>query len=394
MIARRRLGLSLMAGSLLALPGVAYAQEDVQLTAEAAANIGYSSNPFSETGGDTGSAVADVRLSPEARLVREHSVFVLSGTVQYQKYFSHYSDADNYNGRFDYRGTPSDHIRTHFDVTYDNSIVGQNSLFERSLDPTLPPPVSGSDLSLFGTRDRRQTFRTDGDVSFTLSERDTLSTSVYYMRSRYDKFGLLGDYDGYGATANYSRQVNAHLQLGLQTSLSKYDYKGPQGDSTIYSVRPSITTDLGPRWKLDGSLGVSFVDDKLRGTSSTLSGDANLCRTAERATMCVRASRSVVPTGVSGTQTETSVGANYSYKLDEFSSINASADYVRNGSSQVFITGGNEYVRTSVAYDRRLNERWRLAASTRYSDVYGLGGNRSADWGGQVGVVMTFGDKK
>ncbi|KQS04175.1 hypothetical protein ASG11_07860 [Sphingomonas sp. Leaf357] len=390
----------LIAASLSAVPGVALAQSDIRVSADASANIGYSNNPFSETGNDTSSGVADIQITPVVSLVNERSVFTLSGYAQYQQYFRRYDNAQNYSAALNYNGTPTEHITTHLGASFDNSIVGSNNGLNGAFDPTdpTPPPVTGSDLSLFGTRDRRRTFRTDGDATFILSPRDTLTTSAYYVSTRFKNFGLFGDYDGYGGTAAYSRQISDHLQLGGQGSIAKYDYKGPQGDSTIYSVRGSFSTDFGPRWKADGALGVSFVKDASRGgTNSTLSGNLNLCRVAERANLCIKASRSVVPTGVSGTQTETAIGANYSYKLSERGTLFANADYVRNGSNQLLLpglTGRNQYLNASIGYERYVRERVRIITTGRYRDVYGANGNRAADYGGQIGVAIKFGDKK
>lgn len=386
-----------LAGALSALPGVACAQDNIRTSADVAANIGYSNNPFTETGGDTGSGVADIQVSPSATLINERSVFVLSGSAQYQRYFRRYDDSQNYRAALDYRGTPSEHAKTHLGLGYDNAIVGSNNGLNGAFDPTQPNtlPITGSDLSLFGTRDRRQTLRVDGDASLILSPRDTLTPSAYYVHTRYRRFGELGNYDGFGGTLAYSHQMSDHLQLGGQGSIAKYDYQGPQGDSTIYSARGSFSTDFGPRWKADGSIGVSFVKDSIReGTRATLSGNLNLCRIAERANLCVTASRSVVPSGVAGTQTETDLGTNYSYKLSQRGTLFANADYVRNGNNRLLLAGRNEYFSASVGYDHQLKERLRIITTGRYRDIYVPNSSRAADYGGQIGIAVNLGDNK
>lgn len=386
----------ILAGVLSTLPGTAFAQENIELAADVAANIGYSTNPFTEIGDDTGSAVADIQVRPRATWRSERSVIVLSGSAQYQKYFRRYDDAQNYLAALDYRGTPSEHLTTHLGVTYDNSILGSNRGFVGPFDPTQPevPPVIGSDLALFGSRDRRSSFGVNGDLSFTLSPRDTITPSAYFVRSRYKRF-TQGNYDGYGGTLAYSRQMSERLQLGLQGSAAKYDYEGLAGDSTVYTVRGTASYVFSPRWKVDGALGVSFVDEQTRGSRATLSGNVNLCRLSELSNLCVSLVRSVVPSGFVGTQTETSVGVNYSNRISERGTIIANAAYSKNGNNNpLLLFGGNEYFSASVGYERSINERLRMTANTRYRDVFGVGANRAADFGGQIGVAYKIGDTK
>ena len=386
-----------LASALSALPGIAHAQNEIRLSADGAANIGYSNNPFTEFGSDTSSGVADISISPRATWSSSRSVITLSGYAQLQQYFRRYDNAQNFSTALNYNGKPSEHVTTHFGVGYDNSIIGSNNTLNGAFDPTKPnlPPITGSDLSLFGTRDRRETLRADGDVSFVISPVDTLTTNGYYVRTRFKRFGQFGNYDGYGGTLAYSRRISDHLQLGAQGSASKYDYQGPQGNSTIYSVRGSFSTEFAPHWKAEGALGVSFVSDSVRGGSrATFSGNADLCHTGERANLCVTASRAVVPSGVSGTQTETAVGTNYSYKVSERGTIFANADYVKNDSNLLLVTGSNEYFSGSIGYQHQLKQRLRIITTGRYRDVFGASGGRAADYGGQIGVAIKFGDQK
>jgi hypothetical protein len=388
--------LSLLSASLIALPGVAYAQSDVRLSADATANIGYSSNPFSVATGDAGSGLAQIQVSPQLKVVNEHSVFTLSGTAEYQRYFRLYGDSENYAAGLDYSGTPGAHVKTHLNLHYDNAIIGGHDFASGVVDPNAPtePVNSGTDIALFGTRDRRQTLDANGDLSFALSARDTIATSAYYVRSRYSLFGAVGNYDGYGGSAGYSRQVSEHLQLGAQGSVARYDYTGLLGDSTIYSARAAFTATLGPRWKLDGALGVSFVDTSTGSSSTSLSGNLNLCRTTVRTNFCLTALRAVLPTGITGTQTETAVNANYSYKVTERGTIFATAGYTRNGNDQLLIVGQNEYLRASLGYERVVRERVRVIVTGQYRKIFGGLVDREADYGGQLGLAVRFGDHR
>ncbi|MDB5581803.1 MAG: hypothetical protein JWR80_6979 [Bradyrhizobium sp.] len=390
-----RLGL-LASISLVALPGAAHAQSDVRLSADATANIGYSANPFSEATGNTGSGFAEIKVSPQAQVVNEHSIFTLSGVAQYQRYFRRYGDSNEYGGGLDYSGTPGEHVKTHLNFHYDSSIVGRNDLTSGPVDTTLPdlPGDSGTDISLFGTRDRRRTLRGSGDVSFVLSARDTFAVSAYYIRARYGQFALQGNYDSYGGATGYSRQVTEHLQVGVQGSVARYNYLGSLGDATIYSPQLSFSATLGARWKADGAIGASFVDRSASGRTTTISGNLRLCRASERSNFCLIARRAVLPTGITGTQTVTSGGATYSYKVSERGTVSAGVDYTRNGNNQLTAFGQNEYLRGSVGYEHVLKERVRIIMSGQYREIFGGIVDRGTDYGGKLGVAVRLGDTR
>jgi hypothetical protein len=393
---RYQVGLAVV-GSLSMVPVAAHAQDDVRLSADAGATVGYSNNPFSVAGDDTGSAFVEVNIDPRATMVNERSVIILSGSLDYQRYLERYNDSTNYGADLSYSGTPSEHVRTGLSVGYDSSILGGDNRNYDVFDPAIPVtlPTTGTDLTLFGTRDRRNTLRTNGNISYTMSPRDTLTGSAYFIRARYDGFSEVGNYDGYGGTGGYSRQISNHLQLGVQGSVSKYNYSGALSDTSVYSVRGSFSTAFGPRWTANGALGVSFVDSSRgSGTSASLSGNLNLCRNSERSNLCATVSRAVVPSGVAGTRTETAVGGNYTYRLSERETLFANANYVKNGSNQLFIGGQNEYLRASGGYRRTLTERVRLVVSARYREYFGGTVDRASDYAGQAGVSIALGDQR
>jgi hypothetical protein len=382
--------------SLAAFPGLAHAQADVRVSADASANIGYSANPFSEAGSDTGSGFAQVQATPQVKLVDEHSTFTLSGLAQYERYFRRYGDSFDYGAGLDYRGTPGEHVKTHLNVRYDSTIVGSNDLVSGVVDTTLPvePVLSGTDISLFGTRDRRRALRASGDVNFDLSARDAIAASAYYFQSRYKQFGTLGDNDAYGGSVGYSRQVSEHLQLGAQGTVSRYNYAGLLGDSTVYSAQAAFSAKLGPRWTADGAIGASFVSTSTGPNSTAFSGNLRLCRVTTRSNFCLTALRAVLPTGITGTQNETSAGATYSHKISERGTVFSAVNYTRNGNNQLGIPSQNEYLRGSLGYDHVVRERVHVIMSGQYRKVYGSPVARGADYGGQLGIAVRLGDRR
>lgn len=386
----------LTTGCLVASAGVAHAQTVVRLSAEARAEAGYSQNPFSVQAVDTSSGFAKIAVSPQAKIQTERSVITISGLAEYQRYFRRYGDIGNYNAALAYNGTPSDHLKTRFDIRYDSSVIGGNDQVIGAIDPDLPtPPVtSGTDLSLFGTRDRRRTISANGNVILDLSSRDTVSVGGFYINSRYSRFAALGNNDGYGGSANYSRQVSEHLRLGLQAAIAHYDYGGLLGDTMVYTVQPSFSATLGANWKAEGALGVSFVDSSTTNSSTVFSGNVRLCNTTTRRTFCVNAARAVLPTGISGTQNTTSVDANYSYRISEHSKLFGAAGYTRNDNRLSVGAQAFEFVRGSIGYSRDVRKNIQVTISGQYRKIFGGLVERGADYGAQAGIVVRFGDRR
>ena len=381
------------------LPAIAFGQSETRISADASANVGYSSNPFSDVGTDTGSGVAQIRVSPKIKILTERTILILSGDVDYQRYFRRYTDSADFGTGVDYAATPSERLKTHLNLRFDSAIVGRNQFSNGPIDPNLPvPPVlAGTDIALFGTHGRRRTFRANGDVSYTLSARDSLSAGAYYVRSRYSQSGgvaALNDYDGFGGSAGYNRAVSAHLQLGAQASVARYQYTSGLSNTTVYSAQGVFVDVLSPHWTASGALGVSFTTGRIGGNKATLSGNLRLCRATDRTSLCLTASRAVLPTGFAGTQTETAVGLDYSYRLSERSRVFASVSYSKNGNSQLLVLGQNEYLRTSAGYDHQLTQRVSLVATARYAKIYGGLLNRRADTGGLLGVAVKVGALK
>jgi hypothetical protein len=380
-------------------PQVAQAKEEIRTSADVSATGGYSNNPFSEIGGDTGSTFAQINVRPSVKLLNETSQFTLNGLYNYQHYFRRYSDKSEYQAGLDYLGRPNSRLTTHANVQYDSSIVGGSIV--GGLDnigvvsnPTQPPPpvTTGTDLSLFGNQQRRRALDALADASFQMTSRDTLAINGFYDVVRYSGNVATSNYDGYGGGANYSRRVSAHRQIGLQASVARYVYQGTQGDSQVYSVDATINQVLSSLWNLQGSLGVSYSDRTIGGKKTYLSGNLNLCRTTVRTTLCVTARRAVLPTGINGTVATLDVGANYSYRLSEKSMLTFAADYLSNGGQQSVLANNSKYFNATLNYDRQLKERVRLIGTALYRKITGGNISRTADYGATLGVAVRLGD--
>lgn len=393
MIALSRTRCALLASSLLALPSAAYAGADVKTSADVSAHVGYANNPFNLASTDTASGYGEIQVRPRVAIIYPTSQFVVSGEGDYKRYFRRYGDSTTYGAGLDYSGTPSASLKTHLYGSFRSAIVGQDSTTIGVFDPTQPVPTlpSGTDITLFGSRDRVNALKTGGDLGLQLSARDSVSASAHYDLTRYKQRGALSDYDNYGGALAYSRQVSQRLQVGITGTAAQYKYQIPGRDSTVFTTQFSFQRALTAEWKLDGQAGLTFVQRSIGANTHAFAGSLNICRISVRTNFCLNAHQATVPTGGSGTQNEISVGGNYSYKLSERGTILASANYVRNGTDPTLGLGNREYLRGSLGYDQVMTQRISINVTSRYAKTYGTLLPTPADYGALLGVTARLG---
>lgn len=379
----------------IAVPQMALAGDDIRARAEVTTSGGYSNNPFSTSGSDLGSAYVQINAKPEIKLIAERNVFLLSGLLNYQHYFHGYSDTKDFGAGLDYSGVPNSQLTTHASVKYDSSIIGSFEAINGIANPTQPPPKTGPDLALFGTKQRRRSLDFVSDGAFALAAHDSLTANAYYSVLRYGAGA--NNYDAYGGGVGYARSVSAHLHLGVQMSGSRYAYQGLLGKIQVYSLQATVTDQISSYWNLTGALGVSHSARSSGSKSMSPTGNLQLCRVSERSSLCATVSGAVLPNGSTGVTTTTMAGGRYSYVLSEHSNIALSGSYSHSGNLTSAIVGhtvqsGNRSFSTTASYDRTLRQRIHLTATTRYRKIMGGTINRSDDFGGSLGVSIKFGE--
>ena len=383
----------LIAGTLLALPQSAWAGDEIRTSGDVNVTGGYSNNPFSETTSDPGSAEVEINALPKIRLINEHSVLSLEGLIDYEHFFRRYSDKTDYRGTLDYAATPTSQLTVHGKIDYDSAIIGGlETQFPVDLTQPQPPPTTGPDLALFGTQTRRRSLESAGDVAYALSAYSTLTANAYYDIERYGGGVSAANYDGYGGGAGYSRRFSQQLQLGLQASVGRYVYQGLQGNAQVYTLQATGTYTFNSHWNLDGALGGTYSDRTIGGKTTNVTGHVVLCRKTERTTLCLNAGQSVLPTGVTGTVATKTAGASYSYLISEHSTLSFSGTYSNNSEPINGNIPGSSYFSTSLSYDRTLRERVHVVGTVRYRDITGGIGDRPADYGGTLGILVKLGD--
>lgn len=385
-----------VAAAALGLPGLAQAQEETRIGIDVSPSVGYSSNPFSGSGGDLGSAYAAIDVAPQLQLLTARDTLTVSGLTSFKQYFQHYDNNESYSVSADYAGRPSERVNTHMRLDLSSAIVGAYDAVGDALMDSgagVPPPT---DLALYGSRDRRRRLYATGDFSVALSAHDSINASAFYESTRYRSFGATSDYDGYGSTLGYSRQISAGTRLGLQGSLARYTYPGQRGDTRVISTEATVSTRLNQFWTLDGALGMSFVDSSSIGSThkASLSGNANLCRKTDRGNLCFFASRSVRPTGFNGSQYVNMFGIDASRRLTERDTVSLHAVYTTEGGSRSLVLPGlnTQFLLVSATFERRLSERMRVSAMGQYRNIFTDNYSRPADIGARIGLSYRFGD--
>lgn len=414
------------AATLIALPTAALAQEG-RFSTDVSATAGYSNNPFTEGGGSTGSAVLSLDVLPRYQWLTARSTTTLSGAVSLQQYLKRYPLTDSYSGAIDYSLRASERVTGHASLNLSSSVLGAFNSYLPVAASTLPvgsapgvgtvpgdagavaptpiPAVTSfpalTDIGLFGSRSRRRLARLGGDISATLSARDSLTSSAFFEASRYSRTLLAGDYEGYGGSVGYSRRVSERFTLGVRASGSYYNYRRSDSDSRVVSLEGTFSGQLSELWTVDGALGASFVNSGSVGSTrrTSLSGNLNVCRRGELSLMCAQISRQVSPTGLVGSQYVTSAGLNWSKQLGPRENLSLSGYYSKIGDDRArLLVGGQrlqtEYVQGVVGYDRQLKERLRFVASANYRQLLDGGAGRAKDYGGQVGLSYRFGDTR
>ena len=414
---------------LLALPpfllsGTAvHAEEKPRLAMDVGASAGFSNNPFSQANGNSSSGYVTFDITPSVQLIQERSTITASVSAQVQQYFTQYPTTDSYRGSVAYSGRPAERVNTFLRVdvssailgTYDNlgpttnafnlagSGTGGSTGTDAATAPatTVSPGLGGiansagfaNDLGLFGTRERRRSVYANGGVTAGLSAVDTISASGFGDIARYRNFGG-SNYDGFGGTVSYSRQLTRYSRVGLQSSYSRYSYAGVGGDTNVYSIQATGSTRINSFWTVDGALGVSFVDSRTAfgpTNRTSLSGNVRLCRQSELSGLCLSASRDAQATGSNGSQYVTIAGLSYDRRLSGRTRIGLSAVYVSQGGLQPLTNGQSDYVSVSPSYSRQLGERLQLQASLRYRQLFGGIQGQQSDYGGQLGLSYHFG---
>lgn len=397
---KERLLLGAVAIGQCVLPSAASAE--TIFSADVSAGVGVATNPYLLTGPNTDSGSASISVSPRVLVKEAASTFELSGTIQHVEYFKRYDSTQNYSADANYDRKLSGQTRMRANFGFDSSVTSANDIFVDPIggviDPTLPPIIG--DVTLNGTRQRRNSFRGFGGIYHSISPRSQINLEFNGALLRLPNGGVgLDEFDTYGENLSYSRRVNERLSLGASVGVSRSNYLRTRvGDATVISPQLTLDLQIDARWSLNAAAGASInrINEFLgRSTTTTLSGSFGVCRRGDRSNFCLDLSRSAAPSSLNGLRTQTSIGASYSYRLSERTDLSASANYSR--ASRPLVNVGSapiEYFNSSLTLSRQLNQRLHGFVSAGYGDSFQQGFQQRANIQGNVGVRYRLGDRR
>jgi hypothetical protein len=252
------------------------------------------------------------------------------------------------------------------------------------------------DPDLFALNRRQHRFSGQIGANWTVSPRDTVTTSVGAQRISFSGGNDL-DYTQYDATAGYQRQINERLYVGARVIANHADYKGGR---SVTSVGPqaTINAQLSEDWQASAAIGfVRTTQDfgTLGGSDSSidLALDGSLCRTLEFERMCGRVSRRTQTSVLGGSPTSTSASADYFRRLSAKDQVQASFTVVRTGSvPELGIDQRQAFYTLAGGYDRSINDRLSVGANVSGRKLSGFGPDPKADIGGSMFVRYRLGD--
>jgi hypothetical protein len=263
-------------------------------------------------------------------------------------------------------------------------------------DPVPPPTTALPDISLGGTRTTTHSASVDLGLSARLSPLDQLGASLTASRSTYSS-SAGKDFTYLNGGLNYSRTVSERVAATASVSYGKSDYIGTRvGDGTIITPQIGIDMRVSPTITVSASLGASFSRSELgNGTtlqSTSLSGQARLCRKQVRGAMCLVVARSAQPTALGNIATVTSVSLNYDARLSNRDTINFSLGFNSNNDNAALVTGPgtSKYYSAGGNWSHTLGHRLSMYVSPSYSRIMDSSKSHN-DFNLSTGLRFSFG---
>lgn len=376
---------------------------ETKITAVAAAEGGYSSNPYNSSARSTSSATVNATLTPVVVITSPTGQVRLSGMVRHTEYAQLYSGTTDYSvsASTGYSISPltsisaaasfSSRVRNSLYPIRGSDVVSPDDPVEPD-DPIIDDPSGATNFEK-----RTNTFTGNVGLSTTLSPYDTLSVSGLGSKVSISNPSTLSrGYATYGGGLTYMRVVGPSTSIGLTANVTRSQYEN-EGAGSSTQIAPSLvlSTTLAPRLSVRATIGVTFSNTELLFGStkrSSLSGSINLCNAGDRSHLCANLSRSVSPSSVLGTSTVTLGGLSYSYRLDPRSQFAVNLSY---SSSKSFAGLGrfrSDYGRANVNYSRKLLRRFSGVVSMIYSNPFRSTIERNASISGTVGIRYNLGE--
>ena len=368
------------------------------------ANVGYSSNPFLRVEDDSeGSAFG--RLS--ARGVHAWSgprhFTSISGFIEGSTYFNDYGVESIFSVEGETQQKVSERVTVFGTAGFSGDLSGQLSnrfLYTPELpqvpDPTIPPPPTVEDPDLFAFAGRQYRLFGQAGASIRTSERSNVSISGGAQRVFFSGDSGLSDYTTIFGNGAYDYSLSERTTIGLSVNASHTNWDDNGDSSTILNPAFTVRTKVSEYWDISGGIGVSFSNVERSGdsdSSTALSLFGTACRTTRDERLCARVSRYTQAASSSSLVTTSSIGIDWSKRLDDKSSIQLSASVARYISEDDIIADDKTtHARLAASYSRRVNQRLSAGADVGVRALRSPGPNPDTDVSGSLFLRYRLGD--
>lgn len=368
--------------------------------AETTVTGAYESNPYlGGQSGNNGAATVTASVKPTMAIAMVRSKAIFNGSYSHTSYSRLYRDQDDYSAGGAFSTQLSALSEFALTANYSHRTItsrfGSTPLTDANGNP-IPDPLVVEDTG-------RKLNALNGSASFStrISPHDSLSFRATVARTSYPgAVTFARSQTSYGASGSLAHTLNSRVSItaGLSYSTQRYVNSANAvsllGDSNQIYPSLAVSARLTPRLTLQASAGATF-SNITRSTGSfkqtSFAGSASLCNSGDRSNLCIRASRSVLPSVYFGLSKSSSATMNYSYRLTPRSSIGADVGYSQTDSFRQ--TGNTSYgsIFGSGHYQRQLTQRLSAVVSAYYSDPFKSIAARRASFSASIGISYRLG---
>jgi hypothetical protein len=376
------------------------AHAETRFFVEASTKIESSENRYLLVGQNTSSVALSASIAPSVVINDGTTEFQINGKIGYSEFLRRYASTESFalNGSVSQRLSPR--LTFNAGLSFDSNVIGAGDL--QTIRPTDPaiiaPPTAPGDIALDSLRKRRNALAGTLGVSFQATARDRWQIGSNFAFSRFPSAVVGTEYDQSGVSVSYTKSLSDQTSVGASLSVARIDYQKTRfGDSLTVSPQATFTTQLGLRWSLSGSAGVSVSSSRgLTGTitETSASGSANICRSGDRNQLCAFISRAIEPTLAGNVRPQTSIGGSYRLQLRDRTSLAASAGFTQSSSGGNRAQASTQFARALIVVTQRFSERFSATVSAGYNDSFKDLVQRRANYSTSIGLSYRLGDPR
>lgn len=338
-------------------------------------------NPYLESGEQEASVAATAEVRP--RLIYDTSVtrFELQAFARGSAFADNYGFGDDYGAAVSVLHRATSQLSLSADAGVTSTDSPRHSLWLQDDEGAVPegpvlPELPGDDVTVLGQRGRSTAISGGVGLDYAASARDTVGVSGNFQKSFLSHAGAR-DYRVLGANGWYQRVVDERTSIGAVVGYSSYDYEDPAApDAESLSVLGSFTLQLAEAWSLNGTAGVerTRIEDSALADSSTstsFSGNANLCRSDSRESFCVAYQRGTRPTAYAGVRNSDSVTVSYRLRASERGAVSIGGSYSRDsGLVSDMAIANSRLIGVRGGYEHRFNQRFSAYVDAALDRLY------------------------